>query len=337
MLGSLRCTSLFLALPLLVLARPAAQEGTTLKWHFSAGEVLRYRVLMEQQNEMSLMPDQVLETDMGMVLVQTVREVAADGSASMDVGYEAIRMDVDSGPVQIHFDSTAPAHTRAAEDKQFADMLEPLLEAKFQIKMDTSGRVSGISGVKELLAKLKESLPSGGAPGVAEMFGQLFSEDSIRKMVEVNVFPDKPLAVGDTWKRSLEIPAPMLGTMKFSMENTFEGCEQHAGQPCAKIAVLTTIEVEKSATTQTPLKLDVTIEDSKGKTTQWFGTQAGHLIETAMTMEMNMKMKSPARDGEPGQGISMDMSSNISMRMLLLAKDDPAFEPPPAKPAEGKK
>jgi len=332
MLHALRTAALFAALPLCV----TSDETTTLKWHFTKGEVLRYRVLVEQETEMSIMPDAGMKIDMGMVLAETVRDVAADGTALLDMKYEALRMDSDSPMMELHYDSTRTEASASNGASEFAKVFDAILKAKVQMKMDPSGHVTDISGIQEMLEQAASAMPGGQGPGSGEMIKQMFSEPAMRKMVEVNVFPGTALAVGATWQRSLEVPNAMVGTMKFSMDNKFLGVEEHAGQPCAKIEVGTKVALEKGPEAGGAMKFKVSMGESGGNATQWFGMKTGRLVEITMTTQMALQLSMPSPDEDPEHGMKMDSTTDITLHMLLLGKDEPAFEAEKKKDAPKK-
>lgn len=332
MLTSLRPALLLLALPLCFSATPAATEGTTLRWKFQKGEVLRYRVTSEQETEVSVMPGAGMKISSAIVMNETVREVAADGTASLEMSYEALRMDSDSPMFSMHYDSTQPEGSRGEET--LVKSLDPMLKARIQLKMDPTGHVSEIKGVEEMLASLSASMPKG-APGGAEMIKGMFNESSIRKMVEVNVFPATALDAGATWKHEFDMPNPMIGTLRFTMDNKFVGLEEHAGESCAKIAVGTKVSITKPPEGDSPMKFDASLGETEGKTTQWFGTKSGRMLAVEMDMDMAMTIGMPPQDGDPAHAMKIETTTSTSMHMNLIGKDEPAFEP--VKKPEAKK
>ena len=307
-----------------LLAQVAGQDGALLRWQFKTGDVLRYRMSAEQSTEMPMMSERPMENTTVYVLREDVKDVAADGTASIDVGYEAMRMDMDIG-VEMSFDSTLTGDAAKANDPTLSKMLAPMLETKLHLKMEPSGRVSEISGLKEMLAKTAENLES---DMTGQMIANMFSEDSIRKMVEANVFPEKALMPGDTWKRSFEQAAPPIGTMKFAVDNKFEDQEDHAGGTCARIAMVTKLTLESEESEDFPMT--VNMDESGGKGTLWFDTKNGRMVELVQSIDMKMRL-GPKSEDESVEHSEMEMTSKLSTRMLLLAKDAPALEQAGAK------
>lgn len=317
----MRPISLFTALALL--APITARDGVEIRWHFKAGDALRYRMMLEQTTEMSMMPEP-MNVSVGYVFREDVKEVAADGTASIDIAYEAVRMELNVGG-DMSFDSTLTGDAAKANEPKLAKMFKPMLEGKVHMKLEPSGRLSEMTGAKEMLAKVLENADGGSSN---PMFERMFSEDSMRKMFETNIFPEKALATGDTWKRDFDQPAPPLGAIKFAIDNKLEGQEQHGGNACAKISMLTKMTIVADDSAQ--LSMHVKMDDSLGKGTMWFDTQNGRMSELNQTMELKMSIGQGSEDAGSEDG-GMQITSSVSTTMLLLGKDAPAFEREPAK------
>lgn len=296
-------------------AQETSQAPVLLRWHGTVGDVLRYRIVMTQTMETSMMPAG-FESETTFVFRQEVKEISPEGVGSLDVGYEAIRMDL-GGPMSMSYDSTLEGEAAKQNTAELTAMFEPMLALRFRMKIESSGQIAEISGLKETLDSVFDQLKS---PDMGEMFKQLFSEDSLRRMVEVNTFPAKPLAAGDTWTRAVEVQVPMLGTMKLSFENVLQGVEKRGDQECAKIAVSGAAEIEGGAE-DSPVQMEASVEDSDISGTMFFALDSGYLIESSLTTSMDMLM-SFGEDGE----MEMNMSTVTKQRMVRIGEDDPFFE-----------
>ncbi len=310
-----------------VLSPLAGHDGVKLHWQLKTDDVLRYRITMESTMAMSMMPDREMGSSMAMVMRENVKEVAADGTASIEFVYESLRMEMNMG-TEMSFDSTLEGDDAKSNDAMLAKVCEPMLEAKILLKMSPSGQVTEFSGAKEMLAKAMEGI---GRDGNGMALQRMFSEDSMRKMAEVNLFPDKALNVGDTWKRSFEQAAPPIGTIAFALDNKLEGQETHGGSPCAEISIATKMSFTSDDTAEHPMEAN--LDGSEGKGTMWFDTEHGRLLEFVQSMDMKMAIGEQESGGEA----QFEVTTSMSSEMLLLAKDAPAFEPASAKAAGGAK
>ncbi len=304
----------------LVTAAPAPsvlQEGVELRWRGQAGDVLRLRMTMTQTIENSLV-SQAFESESAFVFRQEVKEVSPEGTGSLDLEYEAIRMEAGAPGTTMDYDSTRKGEEAKKNDSTLAAMFKPILEATVHMKIEPSGRVSEIRGLKETMDEAFGGMEEL-APGMGDMFKQMFSEDALRQMVEVNVFPEKKLAPGERWERNLEIDVPMLGTMTIAFENEFEGIEKKDGTDCARIALSGEIELE-AGTVDTPVPMEVSLTDSDISGTMYFALDNGFLmgstVQTAMDLDMSLQ------EGER----ELQMSFESEQRTVRLDEDDPLFD-----------
>jgi len=296
--------------------RTRTQEEVELRWRGKVGDVLRYRMTQHQTTEFPMMPEG-MESESAFVIRQEVKEVSPDGIGTLDVGYEALRVDI-GGPMPKSYDSTREGEEAGENDAELAAMFEPILDARLHMKIDPSGHILEIDGLAEVMEEVFDQLEN---PAVGETFTQMFGEDSLRRMMEVNIFPSEPVSAGDTWQRTAELEAPMLGTMKFVFESEFQGVEKHAGSECAKIGVSGEMEIERAEDMSNPM--EVSLDDSDIAGTMFFALDNGYLIESSM--EMGMEFSFSAGEGKE-DGMEMQMSSTTKQRMLRIGEDDPFFE-----------
>ncbi|MEO6708427.1 MAG: DUF6263 family protein, partial [Planctomycetota bacterium] len=259
-----------------------------------------------------------MHTTVEAVLRQEIRDVAADGTASIEVSYEALRLDSDMS-TGFNFDSTLAGPDAGRNDPELTGMIGALLGSRLRMKLDPSGKVSDLQGVKEMLATMQAKLgPDGEGRSVLAMFG----EESQMKWLELEVFPAKPVVSGESWKRFSEVQLPKMGRMTIRIEDVFRGVEPHIGRTCAVISSTTRMSLapEDSSTSLVGIRMD----SSKGEGTKWFDHEHGRMLESQQTIEMKMSMSSETK---PKDELEVRTSMSVSTRMLLLEKDDPAFDP----------
>jgi len=311
----------------LLVAAPAQETSPApieLRWHGKVGDVLRLRTTMSQTVEFSMMP-QGMETESSFVLRQEVRQVSPEGVGSLDVEYEAIRIDIE-GPLSLSYDSTLAGEAAKQNSPELAAMCEPMLAASFHMTIEPSGQVLEITGLKEALDRTFDQLKT---PGMGEMFKQLFSEDSLRRMVEVNTFPAQPLSAGDTWPRVLEVQAPRLGTLKLAFENELQGVEKRGDQECARIAISGSAGIE-SRDEDSPIPMKVSMDDSDIAGTMFIALDSGYLIESSLTTSMDLLMSFGENAGEEQEqeegGMEMKLSLVTKQQTVRIGADAPFFE-----------
>jgi hypothetical protein len=314
---TLRAAAFLSVLALAGFAAPLAGD-VQLRLKFAKGDCLRYRTTQSQTIENEMMG--TIENETGFVYRADVSDVAADGSAALDLRYEAARMDM-GGPAQMHYDSTLTGDAAKKNNANLAKIFGPFLEAKLTMKLDSTGRAIELKGVDAMLAK---AFPASDKPNPMDPTANLkeaFNEDSLRRMIEFAVFPSEPIAPGHKWTQTIEQKIPMMGTMKIEMEDTLVAVEDHASQRCAKIGVTGKITLEPAK--DSPMQMKLSLVDPTVNGTLYFALDAGRLIEaqTDTTMDMHMEI-----GGEAGKGMQMDMSVSSSQRTVLIGKDDPIWQ-----------
>lgn len=313
----LRSASLLAVLALGATAS-SLEDRVALRWKLATGESLRYRITQDQTIESEMIGE--ITNNSAFVIRQDVSAVATDGTADLELRYEAIRLE-NGGPAAMSYDSTLTGEAAKRNDSRLAKIFEPMLGAKLGMKLEPTGRVAALSGVDAMLADAFDGLGTAQPGDPTAMLKEMFTEDSMRKLVELNVFPTDAIEAGHAWNRTVEQKLPMFGSLKISLDNTFTGVEEHAGSRCAKISVAGTMSLEPSADQAVPMELSIESPTISG--VMYFALENGRLVEMLMDTTMDMHMSA---GGESGKGFEMDMSISSSQRQVLIAKDAPFFE-----------
>ena len=111
-------TSAVLAVTLIAgLTGIASAQPVTLRYKWTKGEEVKYRVTQQTTATVSGLPDGMgnmnVETTMAQVIRSVVKDVAADGVVTVEQVYESIRTDINSPMARVTFDS---ANSDAAAD-----------------------------------------------------------------------------------------------------------------------------------------------------------------------------------------------------------------------------
>jgi hypothetical protein len=284
--------------------RAPSQEGVELRWRGKPGEVLRLRFDMLQSMASSMLPEAV-ESRTSFVTRQEVKQVSADGIGSLDVAYEGIRIKA-GGPATMDYDSTRK--DGQGNDPTLVAILEPMLAADMHMKITPTGHILELGGFEQAFAGMKAKVPQMG-----EAFEQMLGGDSLKRMLEVNVFPEKKLVAGDSWKREVELEAPMLGTMTMQIDNVFQGTEERGGTECARIEISGTIELGQSSG-----PFQVRLEDGTISGTMFLALSNGFLQESNLDTKMSLSIDAS------GTETTMDM--DMKQHTVRIGEKDPLFE-----------
>ena len=309
---SLRTGARFVAATLFVAAlawsaganRAVAQQAAPLQWKFAAGETLHYR--MTQNMKMGMVMG---EREMGSTMRQdidmswAVKEVADDGSASLEQKIDRMRMKMDMAGNSMEYDSasTAPPQGMAA---MVAPVMKELTKAAFDVKMTPRGQVSEVQVPASLLDALKNSQG-------AAMMGELLSEKGFKQMIEKGslVLPEK-LAEGTTWNTEVKIENPMFGSQIVTTTYAYKGSREVDGRTMEVFEPKLTMNFAGGA--NSPATLKVSKQDSSGEIL--FDREAGRLASSKINMNMALDVTT--------QGNSFTQKIDQVIEMRYVSEDE---------------
>jgi Family of unknown function (DUF6263) len=322
---------------------PLAGEDVQLAWKFKAGDVLRYRIVQDTRQTISSGQGEFeVGSNVSQVIGEKVKSVSADGVASIDCTWEAVKLHIGL-PMggDMDFDSTQAGSAQSAPPllKGFAS----LPGSTFQIEMKPNGEIASLHGIGDAMKKVLTS-DDAVMKGMKDMMERAFNDDSMKRALEAAVLPDKPVAPGGTWARDTEFDMQRFAKMKAHFDLTYAGTENQSGSPCAKVNVKhkITMGAGKPDTSSMPggenFDIDLSMDDASGDGSFYFSADKGRLILSTMTtdMDMNMTLKPKGQDkGDEGK-MEMAVRVNLKSTVSLLGADDPAFEASPKKDSAAK-
>jgi len=301
---SLSPHSLFLLATLSLAAAPA-REDVELRWRGKVGDVQRHRISATQDMAMGT-------TEYQLVVRQEVKAVAPSGVGSVELRYEAFKIHV-TGMMAMDFDSTLTGEAAKANAADASAQFAGMAAATVKLEIEPSGIVAKIEGLSEARDKAFGAAHTG-MPGVGAILRGMFSDESLKRMVEVNAFPSEKVAVGASWQRTQEVKAEPLGTLTFKSENKLTALETHEQKNCARIEV----NGEISLTPGPSAGMEFTLDDSDYVGTALVALDSGYLLElsTKSVLDLTLSMV----------GNSQQMTVKTAQHVVALAKDAPAFE-----------
>lgn len=329
-----------LAFLALALSTPAAPADVRLAWKFKPGDVLRYRVMQVVQQSISGMGNMETGIETGQVLNEKVQSVAADGTAKLEVTWEALRYHLNAPMASgMDYDSTKDTPDSATGPMK---SLAKLVGSSFQVEMKPSGEIVTLTGIDELMKKVGSDSAAGPMGG---MLQRSFSDSSMKQKMETVVFPDKAIADGETWKRSSTFDVPSLGKLKIDYDFKLDGTETVDAGKAAKIGVLYSMSIGGGKPDMSGMPgaerfdVDVSIDDAKGDGTIDFSSDLGRMVQTRLTSDMDIKMnmtpKGDAKGGAPAMKLGVQTHQKVTT--TLLGASDPAFPKDADAKPDGKK
>lgn len=271
-------------------------QGQTinLAWQLPVGR--KFDVALTQTVDMK---QTVGEQELGREMVSTnymlwsVDKVDDAGVAT--VNSEIQRMTMSGEGPQGEFDiDTASQEEPKGNAGQVAEQVTELIGKGFSLEMNAQSKVLSV----EML-------------GGSESENPMMSKEALSQPIinALPVFPDKPVAIGETWQHQLEAAMPGgVGGMKIDATYTYKGTEEADGKTLDLIEI--EMELDFQAPKELPFKIEVTRQDSKGQ--MHFDSANGHPHK--VELEQNMEMVVTAGPQTINQSIRLRTEGNFSIK-----------------------
>jgi hypothetical protein len=195
----------FLVVTILVSYCGGGNKGPTVEYQLNLekGKTYKWEIITEQDISQSPMGRTMeMKQKIRMAMDFTVNEADASGY-DITITYTGIGYYQKSPMGEVDYDSDNPPRVIPLMAKGFAG----LLNEGFDIKLDKMGNVLKVKNVDLLFDRMvkKMELPDAKRTQVMTQLKQQFGDKSLLDSFKgvISIFPDKPVAVGDSWKRTL--------------------------------------------------------------------------------------------------------------------------------------
>jgi len=306
------CLSLFVALAAVTGA--AAQEGVVLAFTFTPGDVQEYDVSFSGSGGLRA-PDGELAA-MGMQgscrLRLTVAEVLPDGSARlalllqradlhMTIGEDRARFSFANGRVRWYANGReqAPPDADIAQVPMVGVPLEFIASPRGQILDVILPNVQNLSGMQQMV-------PGLGTPQLKNLGEPLF--------------PDKPVQVGETWRRSVSV-MPLGPTMPVTVttSRTLDSYSGVAAMGLAKISGYSETTFRANPMTVGPAESQMTVSMPEMKqtltSTEFFNVTEGRLVRADYISSLVTRVSFAAGgQGQQEAGLEARFSATVQAR-----------------------
>jgi len=201
-----------------------------------------------------------------------VDEVDEAGIATVNSEIERMTISMD-GP-QGKFDiDTASEEELEGNAAKVAEQVTQLVGKKFSQKMNSQGKILSVD--------MPDEVGSGNPMLSKEAMSQLVKNAS-------PVFPDKPVAVGESWDQESTTAMPGgMGGMKIKSTYTYKGTEELEGKKYDLIDI--GMELQFEPPEGSPFEISITSQDTKGK--MYFDSVKGHTYKIDVDQNMVMEVK----------------------------------------------
>jgi len=313
----------------------AQSEPLEITLNLKEGQVFRYRITHEQEQEAQLSGLQPIKTRMRITsdMTHTVAGVASDGTTTVNMKYDRLAVQMRAGVTRIDYDS---AGQEPAENDVVAKMYGAIVGKQIQARFSREGRCIDVTGFGEIVPEMVKAWPE--AAGIADVLKETFSDEATRSMFAKLYprLPEKPIKPGDIWADEAKASVPAIGAVTTKLSSQFVGIETVAGRRCARLNKTGQISTEGGAvdlskvvgTGAGPLglvKTDLHMEDSRIAGHTCIDVETGYQVQTQTDFEMSMKLTLEMPVPDPaGAGstntirMTQNIKSKASMTMELI-------------------
>jgi hypothetical protein len=306
-------------LVLTALASAAPGQDAALRYRFTKGETIRYRATQAVNVSMDNVPgagSMTVDTNIVQVQSMNVTDVASDGTATVRVTFDSVKMDMTSPMGTMSYDSAAPAQSAGNPmAEMIAKSYGAIVGGSVTMVVTPSGEIKSINGLDALAQKISAGLPQGaGLPGMSS----LMTEDSLRTALEQNfpAVPNRSVRAGETWTHNKSVKTG-LGTAQTAMTFTFKGVESRAGRQLATLAVAGTSKVTTDAAAAAGMPMQMTMGEGTSQGELTLDTKTGRLYRSSVqsTQPMSMSMT-----GADGAAMTMGAVTKTTLTVELIEK-----------------
>ncbi len=327
------------------MAQPAAAQETVMKYKWTKGQVVHYRVTKETKMKMSGIPGSD-DIEGGQLQVLTERlEVtgvdASDGAATVQATFVALKMDSNQpGMPKASYDSANPDAGAAGPSNPIVSLMSGMVGESVTFVILPDGTVRKVDGVDKVWDTMSKGMKGGGpqASMIVQGMKENFTEEGMKRQLEqgFKAIPEKAVKPGETWATSTTQPLSMMGKMSVNGTNTFKGVETVDGKKLARIGLVMTMDLlpPKEGDPVNPMlaMMKPTMKDAKGDGASLFDVGLGQLQSTTMTMTMPVEMSMTGPDGK-----SMNLKQNITNKVTVERVDAPPPAPAKSEPKKDDK
>jgi Family of unknown function (DUF6263) len=277
----------------------ASGQDATLRYRWTKGDDLRYRVSQVGRTTISGLPgmdDMTVNQSTIQVVRMIVDDVTADGTVTLRQTFESVRMEMSSPAGKMVFDSASPDKPADPVAAAMGTTMSAMIGESITIVLSPSGTVTKVEGMSRIFDKVMKSMPQD--PMAAQVSGQLkasLGDDAMKAMFAQSfaTFPDHPVKPGETWTGQFPINNPMFGATTTTRTSTLLGIEASI----ARIGVVLSMKRDAGAAPTNPMGMTMNLGDSKSKGEILFDVAKGRVVKSTLETDLAMTMSMPTPDG----------------------------------------
>lgn len=310
------------ALACLAIAAPLYAQGVTLRYHWTKGDVLTYKMLILTTSQVSGMQgrgDVTLQQTMTQVLKIAVDDVAADGTATLKQTFGSVRMEMDGPMGKFSYDTAAPSTSTNPMAQSMGKVLGAMAGETITVVQAPDGTVRSVEGASRIMDKITKTLPSdAGANALAQALKTSLSDEALKATLEQSFtkLPQGPVKPGDTWKGQMNMGNDTIGKITGSVDFTLKALDGSGDAATGRIGVAVAMKQE-SAPASGPGGMVMKLQDARGEGEMLFEIAKGRIRKSTMKSSMPSTISGQSPDGNP---MTIQNTTTTSMTMELIDK-----------------
>jgi len=269
-------------------ASDTASAKKALRWKLRAGQ--EFRVHSVQSSDGTITGDAGQEHEkVESVADELCRVEAVDsrGTADLTMTIERVRLRTRSPRGNVDIDTNERTEKLPMDIALTAELAKKIIsEMKVRFSVDNRGRIVAVK-INEEAVRVWASI----VPGWSDRFSEKEITKTLRQVLPV--FPESPLAVGDTWNDTLEFSRPHgTGFQKVYVKYRYAGPTAHNNRTVDKIVTEATLDWGDE---KLPHGVTVKVVSQENPGTIYFDNQTGRLVEIENTQRRAIEYRREGR------------------------------------------
>jgi hypothetical protein len=258
------------------------QDKAVLKWKFQKGEQLHYETDADSTSTMKAQVPGEAGLDVKSTISTAftsawfVEDVADDGTATISVAQERIRIDVKTPGGELSEDTNV-APEKASERLK---ALRSVLGETMTLRMTPQGELKEVKLSDRLMTVLKDAAACG------------LSEEKLKENLRLVALalPGEAVAVGNRWTRLVERPQPGFSFETRELAYTYKGPSEEPFRGSKLIELRTDLAIK--ADPQGAYRMELRYKSQDGRGFIYFDDTAGYLLgmDFMQKFELGMTM-----------------------------------------------
>ena len=306
----------------LAIAAPLYAQGVTLRYHWTKGDALTYKMLILTTSQVSGMQgrgDVKLQQTMTQMLKIAVDDVAADGTATLKQTFDSVRMEMDGPMGKFVYDTASPSTSANPMAQSMGKVLGAMVGETITVVQAPDGTVRRVEGASRIMDKIVKTLPSDpSASALAQALKTSLSDDALKATLEQSFtkLPPGSVKPGDRWNGGMSMGNEMVGKISGAVDFTLKALEGSGDAALARIGVAVTMKQE-SAPASGPGGMVMKLQDARGEGEMLFEIARGRIRKSTMKSTMPSTISGQTPDGN---AVTMQNTTTTSMTMELIDK-----------------